>query len=250
MNQRVFYTKLAPYYDYLVSPTAEQECQFLNDIFQKFGKGKIKKVLDLGCGTGRHSCILSKMGYRMTGIDLSEEMLAVARSKCPNVDFKKMSFNKLEFPENFFDAAICMWTTIGYLLSKRDFKTFVKKVYYVTKYLLVLDSSNYENPDKTKPVEKGEGLVTLPGLIIKSSYTRNFDKKTKIREEKYNYELIKKGRNLCFEDENCLRMWTLAETTNLLFPEFRLLEVYGGYSLDQKFVADKSDRKLIIAEKI
>jgi SAM-dependent methyltransferase len=42
---------------------------------------KARTVLDLGCGTGRHASLLARMGYELTGVDRSHEMLAVARAQ-------------------------------------------------------------------------------------------------------------------------------------------------------------------------
>lgn len=249
-RQRVFYTKLAPYYDFLVPPTAERECKFLNEIFQKLGKGKIFRVLDLGCGTGRHTFYLAKMGYKMTGVDLSGEMLAQARLKCPAAEFKKMNFIKSEFPPESFDAAICMWSTIGYLTTKDSFKTFVKNSYSLVKHLLIIDSSNYENPREAKVLEKGSRLVKLPKVLIKSEYLRFFDKKTRIRKESYLYELAEMGKKTRVKDENQLRMWTLDEITTLLCPDFKILKVYGDYSIDQDFEVNNSRRKIIVGMKV
>jgi 2-polyprenyl-3-methyl-5-hydroxy-6-metoxy-1,4-benzoquinol methylase len=54
------------------------EVDFLEE---ELGHDRTKKVLDIGCGTGRHSIELAKRGYRVTGIDLSESQLARARQK-------------------------------------------------------------------------------------------------------------------------------------------------------------------------
>ncbi|GAG98286.1 unnamed protein product, partial [marine sediment metagenome] len=54
------------------------ECDFIEKEI-KFDKAL--KLLDVGCGTGRHSIELSKRGYSITGIDLSESLLAKAREK-------------------------------------------------------------------------------------------------------------------------------------------------------------------------
>jgi len=250
MNQRILYTKLASYYDFLAPANTETECEFLDEIFKKFGGNKISKILDLGCGTGRHSCILSRMGYKMTGIDLSEEMLKGAKSKCPEVNFKKMNFTKLEFPKNSFDASICMWSTIGYILNEEEFKTFVKNIHLITKFLLVLDSSNYENPRKIKLKEIGEKIIDLPKLKIKNEYTRIFSKTTRIRKEAYHYELFENGKKTTFLDKNRLRMWTLSELIELLKPEFEVLKVYGNYSLKERFIKSKSERKIIVAKEL
>jgi len=48
--------------------------------------------LDLGCGTGRHASLLQKMGYQVTGIDLSGPMLEIAREKSLESIFLEMDF--------------------------------------------------------------------------------------------------------------------------------------------------------------
>jgi SAM-dependent methyltransferase len=72
---------------------------------------KSLKILDVGCGTGRHSIELSKRGYSVTGIDLSESQLSKAREKAISndlkIDFLKYDARDLPF-ENEFDAAIML----------------------------------------------------------------------------------------------------------------------------------------------
>jgi len=52
------------------------------DFFEKeFRSDRTKKILDLGCGTGRHAVELAKRGYVVTGLDLSETLLERAREK-------------------------------------------------------------------------------------------------------------------------------------------------------------------------
>jgi 2-polyprenyl-3-methyl-5-hydroxy-6-metoxy-1,4-benzoquinol methylase len=54
------------------------ECDFIE---KEISYKKIVKILDVGCGTGRHSIELSKRGYSVTGIDLSESQLQRAFQK-------------------------------------------------------------------------------------------------------------------------------------------------------------------------
>jgi SAM-dependent methyltransferase len=72
---------------------------------------KSVRILDIGCGTGRHSVELAKRGYRVTGIDLSEEMLAKAVEKAENakvsVQFQKADARDFSFPEKF-DLALML----------------------------------------------------------------------------------------------------------------------------------------------
>ncbi len=69
------------------------------------------KILDIGCGTGRHSIELARRGYSVTGIDLSESMLAKARLKAQqagvHVEFTGADARKLDF-SNEFDLVIML----------------------------------------------------------------------------------------------------------------------------------------------
>lgn len=54
------------------------ECDFIE---KELNYDRSKKILDIGCGTGRHAIELTKRGYQVTGIDLSEGQLKRAREK-------------------------------------------------------------------------------------------------------------------------------------------------------------------------
>lgn len=55
------------------------EAEYVNGLIRKHHPGATT-ILDLGCGTGRHDLLLAKMGYEVTGVDRSEEMLSVVKS--------------------------------------------------------------------------------------------------------------------------------------------------------------------------
>lgn len=69
------------------------------------------RILDIGCGTGRHAIELTKRGYSVTGVDLSESMLTKAREKAEtaglNIDFQLADARNLPF-EQEFDMAIML----------------------------------------------------------------------------------------------------------------------------------------------
>ncbi|MCB1195765.1 class I SAM-dependent methyltransferase [bacterium] len=84
------------------------ECDFIE---QEIGYDTSLKIIDIGCGTGRHSIELAKRGYEVLGIDLSESMLAKAKEKTDRlnlkVTFQKYDARTMRF-KGEFDVAIMM----------------------------------------------------------------------------------------------------------------------------------------------
>jgi SAM-dependent methyltransferase len=79
---RPLYTAFAWAYDVVVpSPAPPQP-----DEAARLFAGR-KTIVDAGCGTGRHSAFLVSSGFNVTGIDVSEPMLEVARARAPEVEF-------------------------------------------------------------------------------------------------------------------------------------------------------------------
>ena len=95
------------------------ECDFIE---QELAYDKSLKIIDVGCGTGRHSIELTKRGYNVTGIDLSDSQLAWARDKAKQFDlksdFQKHDARNLPF-DGEFDAAI-MLCEGGFPLMETD----------------------------------------------------------------------------------------------------------------------------------
>jgi 2-polyprenyl-3-methyl-5-hydroxy-6-metoxy-1,4-benzoquinol methylase len=119
----VFDTAYASSYDLLYSDkNYKKECGFLKKIFQHYGF-KIKTILDLGCGTGAHALLLSRMGYKVAGIDRSSEMLSIAQEKADKlqleVDFYKNSIQTANIGRKF-DAVISMFAVMSYQIQNTD----------------------------------------------------------------------------------------------------------------------------------
>lgn len=68
-------------------------------------------IIDIGCGTGRHSIELAKRGFKVTGIDISKGMLKEAEKTAlkEKVDVRFIKANAVEFrSDEKFDAAVCL----------------------------------------------------------------------------------------------------------------------------------------------
>ena len=95
------------------------ECDFIES---ELSHTKSVTILDVGCGTGRHSIELTKRGYSVTGIDYSESQLARAIEKAKiqdlRIDFQQQDARNLTF-KNEFDVAI-MLCEGGFPLMETD----------------------------------------------------------------------------------------------------------------------------------
>jgi len=84
-------------------------------IVETFKEHKVKKVLDLGCGSGKYTIYLSEQGFEVYGIDISTEGLKKTKERLKEKGFKAnlragSIYRRLPYPDNFFDAIICIRT--------------------------------------------------------------------------------------------------------------------------------------------
>lgn len=80
-----------------------------------------RSVLDLGCGTGNSSAPFVVRGLSLTGLDLSSEMLAVARRKLPDATFVHGDFTTFDLGRTF-DMVVSVFDSLNNLLDPNDFR--------------------------------------------------------------------------------------------------------------------------------
>jgi ubiquinone/menaquinone biosynthesis C-methylase UbiE len=78
------------------------------------------ELLDVPCGFGRHSIPLADAGYRVTGVDRSPTLLEEARRRGRGPDFVQADYRELPFADASFDAALNLFTSLGYLGDDED----------------------------------------------------------------------------------------------------------------------------------
>jgi 2-polyprenyl-3-methyl-5-hydroxy-6-metoxy-1,4-benzoquinol methylase len=131
------YDKLAKYFDIGETKKTKIENIFIEKILKR---NFVKSVLDFTCGTGSQTIHLHKKGYKVTGCDISQPLLEIARRKSQNSiqfihgDMRKTKISSHHNPEdmdsihnNKFDAVISIWNAIGHL-SKKDFNKTLKNI--------------------------------------------------------------------------------------------------------------------------
>ena len=115
------------YYDVLYKDkNYHAEVDFIVSLIRKHNPNA-KTILNLGCGTGAHDIFLAEAGYDVVGVDLSQEMLNVARNKNPNCsyhlgDARNVNLNKK------FDVVISLFHVLSYQTSNQDVLDFMKTI--------------------------------------------------------------------------------------------------------------------------
>lgn len=100
------YDGLADWYDREFAP-APLEGATWETVARLIGSGT-GALLDVGCGTGRYSSALAELGWQVTGVDISEDMLSRARER--GVHAVQANVSALPFEDASFDAAVSVWT--------------------------------------------------------------------------------------------------------------------------------------------
>lgn len=133
------YGKFAYVYDALMADMPYPDwLAFAETAWSKYGKPRT--VAELGCGTGSLTLPLAAAGYHMTGIDLSSDMLAVARRKLEeqpqgrrflregSVQWVQQNMKEWELPEPV-DAVISFCDCLNYVLEEQDIQSVFASTY-------------------------------------------------------------------------------------------------------------------------
>ena len=127
------YEALAASYDGLTRDIPyEKYLRFFKTLLRRHGV-TATTVLDLACGTGSLSVLLAKHGYRVLGVDRSEEMLTVAAEKAMELEenqpfFVAQPMQRLRISEPV-DACVCALDSINYVTKPQDVQKAFRRVY-------------------------------------------------------------------------------------------------------------------------
>ncbi|MDR1018206.1 MAG: class I SAM-dependent methyltransferase [Lachnospiraceae bacterium] len=236
--------------------------QFMDNIsyeeWAKFIIGQLKKehinegiVLDLACGTGILTELLSESGYDMIGVDSSEEMLSIAREK--QMEAGKTDILYLEQDIRSFElygtvkAIVCVCDSLNYITKKDElFKVFsLVKNYLDPDGIFIFDINSEYKYEKIL----GDNTFAESREDCAFIWDNFYDEDTKINE--YDLTLfIKEDDTFARSVETHLeRAYSLDEIYSLLGKaELEVLAIYDDYSRD--YVTRKSERITFVVKNI
>jgi SAM-dependent methyltransferase len=248
---RPFYGAFAWAYDLLSDRPVAAECAAIAAHFTDRGRPPGARVLDAGSGTGRYSLELSRLGYRVTGLDASPDLLAVARRQpgAGSVTFLTADLTRLP-PSPQYDAVLCRGV-LNDLVEDRDrrdaFLGFGRVL--VAGGVLVLDVRDWEatarrktrEPVHERRVETGQGTLTF------RSETR-LDRPTRQMRITERHTLTAAGATTVADHSFVMRCWTRDELDALLAAGgFTALQYRGAY--DDATPPGATDRLVVAASR-
>ena len=135
MSENSFFRPDSPYLGHplLTAERSASEVDFLESVWPiKPGA----RILDVGCGFGRHSVELARRGYAVVGIDPAAAMIEAARRRAAEaavaVDFRQVHGETFSDP-HLFDGAICLFTSLGQVEGGVDNLGLLPKVHRALK---------------------------------------------------------------------------------------------------------------------
>ncbi|MGB9749530.1 MAG: class I SAM-dependent methyltransferase [Caldisericia bacterium] len=218
----------------------KKQVDFIIDVLSLKEKDRI---LDLGCGIGRHLIEFGKKGIKGVGIDFNKKFINIAKKnkqKNKYIKFINMDIRKINFVDEF-DAAISIWTSFGYFKDEENIDL-LKKINRSLKKggKLLIDIENINYLINNLPKERWENnmgvyILERNKLNIKSSRVKTI--RILIKNNK-KYEYIRD-----------YRIYTLVEIKNYLENSgFKLTTFYGGYEKEELNLFSK--RLIMISEKL
>lgn len=121
------------YYDTLFKDKDyPQETEMVFNLCQKFGVKNPQKILEIGCGSGNHTVLLSQRVKQIVACDIDEQMVNLARQKISklklgNILLKKGSLEKLA--DKNFDLIVALFNVVTYLPNFKALQNFMKAAY-------------------------------------------------------------------------------------------------------------------------
>ena len=228
-----------PYYKLLYRNRNEDEARlFIDNILKKINIEPNSKILDLACGTGRHSIYLSKKGFDVVGIDKSKKNIITAKEN----ENKKLIFFQQEMTEDInmrFNAIFNFFTSFGYVDHKYNYDT----VENISKNLMkgglfIIDFLNQKIVRKNIVEYEEKNIENINFNIHRYIENNYIIKEISFKHNKTKYNFKERVMLLDLKDfENYFNKNNL-----------KIIDIYGNYKLSS-FDINKSPRLILISKK-
>ena len=228
-----------PYYKLLYRNRNEDEARlFIDNILKKINIEPNSKILDLACGTGRHSIYLSKKGFDVVGIDKSKKNIITAKEN----ENKKLIFFQQEMTEDInmrFNAIFNFFTSFGYVDHKYNYDTIENISKNLKKGgLFIIDFLNQKIVRKNIVEYEEKNIENINFNIHRYIENNYVIKEISFKHNKTKYNFKERVMLLDLKDfENYFNK-----------NDLKIIDIYGNYKLSS-FDINKSPRLILISKK-
>jgi len=233
----------SPFYHKLYFERDEKEAAaFIQKLIHFLQPPPGSLMLDVACGRGRHSLLLAKMGFDVTGIDLSFDSIHYAKQfEKDNLQFFQHDM-RLPFRVNYFDHAFNFFTSFGYFATRREHDDAMRTIAGSLKPggIFVIDYLNVHYAEDHLVHHELKNVTGTSYEIHRWDDEHFFYKKITVNDatlttpEEYTEKVAK---------------FSLGDLTDMLsFQNMQAIEVFGDYNLDPYDVR-RTPRLIMIARK-
>ncbi len=188
---------------------------FVKDAVEFFEEQRLTKILDHGCGTGRHTSFLLEHGFKVWGCEISENALKIVKEMIKEVEFKKCDMTFLPYENNFFDGVLSHFVINHGKIA--DIRKAISEIYRVLR-------------------DKGMLFLAVPSIKHQESHTgEEIEPNTKI--------------NIDSIDGDLPHHYFIEEEIKELFDDFEILSLKHITYQNQKDLTKKGAAYILYARK-
>ncbi len=231
------------FYHKLYGNRNEQEAaKFIDELIKELRPAQVASMLDLGCGSGRHSKYLASKGFHVTGLDLAASSIRTAKKfETSSLRFYRHDM-RVPFGKNCFDYVFNFFTSFGYFKNAPENNQVVNNISNSLNAggILVMDYLNVQFAEENLIASERKEIDGIVYHIHRWTDERFFFKKITIEnmQGEESLEYIEQVARLNLFD------------FDLMFKRngLQIQKIYGDYCLNE-YNNEKSPRLIILAKK-
>ena len=202
----MMFSKYAKIYDlFNKNKNYKKEINYLLKLIKSLNLKNLKDLLDVGCGTGLHAAYLKKKKFNVCGVDISNEMLRIAKKQNPKIVFKNIN-SKLN---KQFQICYSFFHVVSYLNTDKKLNNFFKYISLalVNNGYFIFDFWHKPSVIKDPPKEKFKLIYDKKYKIIRFTTFDHIKKKNTIKIF-FNFFLVNKKKIESFKETPVMRYFS------------------------------------------
>ncbi|WP_027003103.1 class I SAM-dependent methyltransferase [Hugenholtzia roseola] len=220
----------------------DKQVQFLKELLGE--PQEVGSLIDLGGGVGMQALPLWAAGYQVTVLDISTKALQILKQKAPDLPTIEADFGQMQL-ETDYQVAICLWSTVNYLLTKERQQHFFEWLKARSQKMIVIDQANFLRYSKTQTAtyqaEDSSGKIKIE---------RQWRLENQMRHTQYSYFFTNpEGETQRLQDSERQYFFTVEEMKKWIGEPWKCTHLLGEYDLNAPFEPQTSTRLITIFEK-